>query len=175
MEIAVRFDDFLAALNKRHDDFHALGARLSDHGLNQIPAQFASQSEAENIFDNARLNIAADAETHQRFAGWMMIFFGQLDAEKGWTKQLHLGARRNNSARMLEKLGPDTGFDSIGDYPQINGIGAYLDKLEERNALPQTIVYNLNPADNYALATLPSATSKTAARAKFRWVRAGGF
>ena len=84
----------------------------------------------------------------------MMLFFGQLDAKRGWTKQLHLGALRNNNTRLLKQLGPDTGFDSIGDFPQCQALAAYLDKLDSENALPKTIIYNLNPADNYAFATM---------------------
>ena len=84
----------------------------------------------------------------------MMLYFGRLDAEKGWTKQLHLGARRNNNTRMLRQVGPDKGFDSIGDWPQADALGDYLDRLERENALPKTIIYNLNPADNYVLATM---------------------
>ena len=83
-----------------------------------------------------------------------MLFFGHLDAARGWTKQLHLGARRNNNTRMLERLGPDTGFDSIGDYSQVDALSRYLDWLDRENALPKTVFYNLNPSDNYALATL---------------------
>ncbi len=83
-----------------------------------------------------------------------MLFFGHLDAEKNWTKQVHLGARRSANTRALETLGPDTGFDSIGDWPQINDLGLYLDRLAQEKALPRTIVYNLNPADNYAIVTM---------------------
>jgi glucuronate isomerase len=83
-----------------------------------------------------------------------MIFFGQLDAAKGWTKQLHLGALRNNNARLLRQLGPDTGFDSIGDYPQAETLAAYLDRLDQEKALPKTIIYNNNPANNYVFATM---------------------
>ncbi len=84
----------------------------------------------------------------------MMVFFGHLDAEKGWTKQLHLGALRNASGRGMRMLGPDTGFDSIGDWPQAESLARYLDRLEQENALPKTILYNLNPADNYIFATM---------------------
>jgi glucuronate isomerase len=84
----------------------------------------------------------------------MMLLFGRLDAEKGWTKQLHLGARRGANTRMLQELGPDTGYDSIGDWSQIDALGSYLDRLDQENALPKTIVYNLNPANNYACATM---------------------
>ena len=84
----------------------------------------------------------------------MMVYFGHLDAEKGWTKQLHLGARRNANTRALQSLGRDTGYDSIGDLPQIDALGRYLDRLEQAIALPKMVIYNLNPADNYAFATM---------------------
>jgi glucuronate isomerase len=84
----------------------------------------------------------------------MMLFFGRLDAEKGWTKQLHLGARRGANTRMLAQIGPDTGFDSIGDWPQAEALCAYLDRLERENALPKVIVYNVNPVNNYAFAAM---------------------
>jgi glucuronate isomerase len=83
-----------------------------------------------------------------------MLLFGRLDAEKGWTKQLHLGARRNVNTRMMRTLGRDTGYDSIGDYRQVEGLAWYLDRLEQESALPKTILYNNNPNDNYTLATM---------------------
>jgi glucuronate isomerase len=83
-----------------------------------------------------------------------MLLFGHLDAEKGWTKQLHLGARRSVNTRMLKTLGRDTGYDSIGDYRQVDGLAWYLDRLEQEGALPKTILYNNNPNDNYTLATM---------------------
>ena len=83
-----------------------------------------------------------------------MIFFGHLDAEKGWTKQLHLGAYRNANGRMLNGHGRDMGFDSIGDWPQIQSLGKYLDSLDRAGSLPKTIIYNANPADNYAFAAM---------------------
>jgi glucuronate isomerase len=84
----------------------------------------------------------------------MMLFFGHLDAKRGWTKQLHLGALRNNNTRLLRQLGPDTGFDSIGDFPQAETLARYLDKLDSENSLPKTVIYNLNPADNHVFATM---------------------
>jgi len=95
-----------------------------------------------------------DPDAADRFAGYLMVFFGRLDAERGWTKQLHLGALRNVNTRMQRALGRDTGFDSIGDWPQITRLAAYLDRLDAEGALPKVIVYNLNPADNYAFATM---------------------
>jgi glucuronate isomerase len=148
------FSGFLDALRARHDYFHANGCRLSDHGMNQCPGSFCSPKTAENIFNKARAGQAAAPGDQMSFAGFMMLFFGRLDAEKGWTKQLHLGAMRNNNTRLMQQLGPDTGFDSIGDFPQAAALGAYLDRLDQENALPKTIIYNLNPADNYVFATM---------------------
>jgi len=83
-----------------------------------------------------------------------MLFFGHLDSEKGWTKQLHLGAFRNVNTEKLRKIGPDIGVDSVGDWSQAQSLGAYLARLEDENALPKVVLYNLNPADNYVLATM---------------------
>ena len=146
--------DFTDALRRRHDDFHALGARLSDHGLNRCYADFCSEPAAATIFDRARNGQAAGPVEHAQFASYMMLLFGQLDAEKGWTKQLHLGARRGNSTRGFLQSGPDSGYDSIGDWPQIDALGAYLDALERDNNLPKMVLYNLNPGDFYAFATM---------------------
>lgn len=148
------FPRFLDALKSRHEFFHARGCRLSDHGLNQCPAEFCSTETAAAIFEKARKGRPVSLDEHARFAGFMMLFFGRLDAEKGWTKQLHLGALRNNNTRLMRQLGPDTGFDSIGDFPQANALAAYLDRLDQENALPKTILYNVNPADNYVFATM---------------------
>ena len=84
----------------------------------------------------------------------MMLYFGQLDAARGWTKQLHLGALRNNNSRLFGALGADTGFDSISDMPQARALAGYLDALDRTNQLPKTVLYNLNPADNYVFATM---------------------
>ncbi|HEY1471254.1 MAG TPA: glucuronate isomerase [Candidatus Acidoferrum sp.] len=149
----VKFNDFLDALQQRHDYFHANGARISDHGLARCPADWCTESEAAGIFDSARAGTPATPENQVRFASFLMVFFGRLDAEKGWTKQLHLGALRNANTRLVRQLGPDTGFDSIGDWNQAEALCCYLDRLDQEHALPKTIVYNVNPADNYVLAT----------------------
>jgi glucuronate isomerase len=146
--------DFLAALRRRHDYFHEIGSRLSDHGLNHCYSDFPTDRKAACIFEQTRAGNPASPEEQGQFAAHLMLHFGRFDAERGWTKQLHLGARRNGNTRRLRELGPDTGFDSIGDWPQIDALGAYLDRLDQENALPKTIVYNLNPSDNYAFCTL---------------------
>jgi glucuronate isomerase len=146
--------DLVDALRKRHDFFHQMGGRLSDHGLNTPYADFGSELEAATIFVRARGGQAATPAEQSRFASYLMLVFGRLDAEKGWTKQLHLGARRNNNTRRFLELGTDVGFDSIGDWPQADALGAYLDRLDQEKALPKIVVYNLNPADNYLVATM---------------------
>jgi len=142
------------ALKKRHDDFHAIGGRLSDHGLESCFASECTESEAKQIFDKARSGKAATNEEQQKFGWFMMLYFGHLDAARGWTKQLHLGAMRNTNSRMHSLLGADTGYDSISDAPQARALAGYLDALERTNQLPKMVLYNLNPADNYVLATM---------------------
>ncbi len=146
--------DLTAALRQRHDYFHQMGSRLSDHGINVCYADFGDEKEAAAIFDRARAGQAASPAEQARFASYLMLEFGRMDAEKGWTKQLHIGARRNNNTRFFRQLGADVGFDSIGDWPQADALGAYLDRLDQENSLPKIVVYNLNPADNYMVATM---------------------
>ena len=148
------FGAFISALERRHDYFHAQGCRLSDHGLNHCFADFCSEKVAAGIFQKARQGEPVSALEQSQFASFMMIFFGRLDAKRGWTKQLHLGALRNNNTRLLTRLGPDTGFDAIGDFPQAQALAAYLDRLDAEKSLPKTIIYNLNPADNYVFASV---------------------
>jgi len=148
------FSAFSSALEKRHEYFHSQGCRLSDHGLEHCFADFCSEKAAAGIFDKARRGEMISPLEHSQFASFMMVFFGHLDAKRGWTKQLHLGALRNNNLRLLTQLGPDTGFDSIGDLPQAQALSAYLNKLDSENKLPKTVIYNLNPADNYVFATM---------------------
>ncbi len=148
------FDELLAALEKRHADFHAVGGRLSDHGLNVALASPCSLATARTIFQKVRDGGTPNADEQLGFGSLLMLEFGRWDAKRGWTKQLHLGASRNNNARMYRELGPDSGFDSIGDERQGPSLMRYLSSLDDTDELPKTIVYNLNPADNYMLATL---------------------
>jgi glucuronate isomerase len=147
-----RLAPFLRALEKRHEFFHSQGCRLSDHGMNHCFADFCNEKTAAAIFSKARRGGQVSPLEHSQFASFMMVFFGHLDARRGWTKQLHLGALRNTNNRLLAQLGPDTGFDSIGDFPQAQALAAYLNRLDSDNLLPKTVIYNLNPADNYVFA-----------------------
>ena len=142
------------ALTRRHQAFHEAGCRLSDHGLAYCHAVPCTERDADVIFTHALDGRAASPEEYERFASFLMLFFGHLDHQKGWTKQLHLGARRNVNTRMARTLGRDAGFDSIGDGPQVNALAAYLDALDAEDALPRVIIYNSNPADNHAFATM---------------------
>ncbi|MEM0970884.1 MAG: glucuronate isomerase, partial [Verrucomicrobiota bacterium] len=148
------YADFLEALQVRHQDFHDLGGRLSDHSLDHCYADFCSEAEAARIFDQARRGKAASAEERAKYSANLMLFLGQLDAEKGWTKQLHLGALRNNNRHLFQQIGPDIGCDSMGDWLQGEGLSAYLGKLSELQSLPKMVLYNLNPSQNYLFATM---------------------
>lgn len=147
-------DTFTDALRRRHAYFHQVGSRLGDHGLTHLPVATCTDDQARAIYAKTRRGEATTREEQDRFTVYMMLLFGRLDAEAGWVKQLHLGPIRNNNAWAAEHLGPDTGFDSIGDYPQAQGLSNYLGALAGRQSLPKTILYNVNPRDNYVFATM---------------------
>ncbi|MDB6113315.1 MAG: Glucuronate isomerase, partial [Lacunisphaera sp.] len=130
------------------------GGRLSDHGMETAFADPCTPAEAKAIFDAARHGKAATPADLEQFSSFLMLELGRWDAARGWTKQLHLGALRSANSRLLKKIGPDTGFDSIGDFPQGRALARYLDTLDSTGELPRTVLYNLNPADNYVFATM---------------------
>ena len=153
----------LRALSKRHDYFHWCGCRLSDHGLERCHAAPCNETAAAQIFAKALAQQPISPEERERYRSFLMLYFAHLDAEKGWTKQLHLGARRNVNTSALHVLGSDTGFDTIGDYPQGAALSAYLDVLEMENALPQIVLYNSNPADTPIFAAVAGSFQAGAA------------
>ena len=142
------------AIGERHDYFHACGGRLSDHGLEHIYAEDYTEEQIAKIF--GQLVSGANVSDHKKwqFKSAMLVYFAHLDHAKGWTQQFHLGALRNNNARLLGSLGPDTGFDSIGDFEQAKPLSKFLNHLDSTNQLAKTILYNLNPGDNELLATM---------------------
>jgi len=148
------FQGFLKALDRRHEYFHQMGSRISDHGLNQAFGRGGSKEQAAAVYAAARKGEPVSLEALEAYRGFLMVYFGELDAKRDWVKQLHFGALRNVNTKGFRELGPDTGFDSIGDWPQLEKLAAYLDELESRGKLPKTVLYNLNPADNYAVAAL---------------------
>ena len=148
------FDTFLEALKSRHDFFHEMGGRLSDHGLERCFFAATSKEEAEGVFDRAMSGQSASDAEKEAFGFYLMREFGRWNAQKGWTMQLHVGAIRNNNTRLMQALGPDTGFDSIGDFPQVEKMSHFLDSLDQSNELPKTIIYNINWSDNYAMGSM---------------------
>ena len=144
----------LDALKQRHDFFHSVGGRLSDHGLNYCHANFVNDAEAERIFQQARSGTAASAQEQDQFASNIMLHVGRLNAARGWTMQLHLGPVRNNNSRLAREIGADVGCDSIGDWPQAEPLSRFLDRLDTENALPKTVLYNVNPNANYVFGTM---------------------
>ena len=148
------YSDYLKALKNRHDYFAANGAAVSDHGLEQIYAEDYTDAEINTIFNKIRSGKALDYTENLKFKSAMLIEFAKWDHEKGWVQQYHLGALRNNNARMLSTLGPDTGWDSIGDFSQAKSLAKFMNKLDSTDQLAKTILYNLNPADNDLMATM---------------------
>jgi len=145
---------FLAALEKRVEDFHAIGSRLSDHSFPYCFDDFPSTTEAARIFDAARAGRAASPAEQRQFGAHVMEHLGKLYAAKGWAMQLHIGPLRSNNTRLLKSLGPDIGCDSIGDWKQAAPLSAFLDRLDRDESLPKTILYNNNPMDNLTFATM---------------------
>lgn len=148
------FDDLLTALKNRHDFFHEQGCRLSDHGLETFYAEDFKEGEIKNIFDTVRSGKRVDQNMVNKFKSAMLIYFGIMDYEKGWTQQFHVGALRNNSSRMYNKIGADKGFDSIGDFELARPMSGFFDRLDSEGKLAKTILYNLNPRDNAVMATM---------------------
>ncbi len=147
-------DDLKSALKKRHDFFHEMGGRLSDHGCEYVPANFCDDQTADRIFRQALSGQAASPIELEQFSTELLLFLARLDAEKGWTNQFHTGVWRNNNRRLFSAAGRDIGCDSIADTPQGFSLGRFLDRLDQEGNLPKTIVYNLNPSDNYLVATM---------------------
>ncbi|GAA4381451.1 glucuronate isomerase [Hymenobacter koreensis] len=148
------FYDLETALRVRHDYFAALGCRLSDHGLEQMYSADYTDAEINAIFDKVRSGRTLFGGEIVQFKSAMLVLLAEMDWEKGWTQQYHLGALRNNNARQLRQLGPDTGWDSIGDFTQGQALSRFLDRLDGQDKLAKTILYNLNPADNELFATM---------------------
>ena len=149
-----KYDDYLAALKNRHDFFASNGCNVSDHGLEEIYAEDFTSAEINSIFDKVRAGIEVSLLEQRKFKSCMLLQFAEWDWEKGWIQQYHLGALRNNNSRMLKLLGPDTGWDSIGDFSQATALSKFLNNLDTHNKLTKTIIYNLNPADNELMATM---------------------
>jgi glucuronate isomerase len=148
------FEDYLFALQNRHDFFASMGCSVSDHGLEEIYVEDFTGQEIETIFSKVYGGKELNLLEQRKFKSCMLLHFAEWDWEKGWVQQYHLGALRNNNSRMLSKLGPDTGWDSIGDFSQAAALSKFLNKLDSEDKLAKTIIYNLNPADNELMASM---------------------
>ncbi len=148
------FGTFLDALSKRHTFFHDNGCRLSDHGLEQLFSETLSPEDAQRVF-GLLLQRKTIAPAEARALKTAILHeLAVMDAERGWVQQFHLGALRNTNQRMMRAIGPNTGYDSIGDFPMASAIASFLDRLDAKGTLAKTVLYNLNPGDNALFATM---------------------
>ncbi len=169
------FEDYVLALKSRHDFFHQAGCRLSDHGLEEIYAADYTDAEIKNCFHKIRSGFELDANEIHQFKSAMLVYFAEWDHSKKWVQQYHLGALRNNNSRMLKQLGADTGWDSIGDFSQAKALAKFLNRLDANDQLAQTILYNLNPADNEVMATMIGNFNDGSIAGKIQWGSAWWF
>ena len=149
-----KFADLIAALRNRHDFFSSVGCKLSDHGIEEFYAEDYTTAEIENIFNKVYGGKELTKEEIIKFKSAMLVEGAIMDWEKGWTQQFHYGAIRNNNTRLFNQLGPDTGFDSIGDFTIAKAMSKFFNRLDTNNQLAKTIIYNLNPRDNDLIATM---------------------
>lgn len=163
------YTGFLDALKNRHDFFASMDCSVSDNGLEQLYAEDYTKVEIENIFNKIRSSKVLTLEERLKFKSAMLEMLAIWNHEKGWVQQYHLGALRNNNSRMLQQLGPDTGCDSIGDYPQAQALSKFLNRLDKNDNLAKTIIYNLNPADNEVMATMTGNFNDGSIAGKIQW------
>lgn len=148
------FTDLIAALKQRHDYFEEKGCRLSDHGIEKFYAEEYTIDEINSIYSRIRSDKELNLLEIEKFKSAMLFEFAVMDHEKGWTQQFHYGALRNNNTRLFNQLGPDTGFDSINDMTVAASMSKFLNRLDLKNQLAKTIIYNLNPANNAMVGTM---------------------
>lgn len=171
----ITYSDYITALQQRHAYFAVNGCTVSDHGLEAVYAEDVSEKETELIFNIIRSGKEVSDEQKNKFKSAMLQQFAEWDFEKGWVQQYHLGAMRNNNSRALRTLGKDTGWDSVGDYKQGVNLSRFLSKLDGKNKLAKTILYNLNPADNTLFATMTGNFNDGSVPGKVQWGSAWWF
>jgi glucuronate isomerase len=148
------FADLIQALLSRVDFFDSMGCRASDHGLEHMYYEEGAEKNAEKIFAKFRSGKDGDPDEQSAFRSAVLTQLGRMYQAKGWVQQFHVGALRNNNSRMLRELGPDTGFDSIGDFSHARKMSQFFNHLDNTSQLAKTIIYNLNPADNALFASM---------------------
>ena len=148
------YDEFLIALEGRIKFFNGVGCRVSDHALDYVPCAETTKEEVANIFIKALKGELVNFEEENKYKAFTLKFFGRLYSKLNWTMELHLNAYRNNNTKMMKSIGPDTGFDSMNDSKITAPLSKLLDSLEAEGLLPKTIIYSLNPNDNYTIGAL---------------------
>lgn len=148
------YDQLLQALQVRHDFFASMGCKLSDHGLDTFFAEDCTASEVDSIFKAALSGRRPDKVQADKFRSAILLDLAEMDAKAGWAQQFHIGPLRNNNSKMFAAIGPDTGFDAIGDWSCAQAGHRFFDRLASRDALAKTILYNLNPKDTEVLAVM---------------------
>ncbi|MEO9501462.1 glucuronate isomerase [Nonlabens ulvanivorans] len=169
------YDALLVALENRVDYFHQNGCRLADYGLEQIYHSTTADFNLDTLFQEVRNGKQLSVAQVQYFAGKVMLELSKMYHKRGWAQQFHVGAIRNNNKRLLTQLGPDTGFDSIGDFSHAVSISGYLNELDSTDQLAKTIIYNLNPADNEMIATMVGNFNDGTIRGKVQYGAAWWF
>ncbi len=163
------YDQLCDALQQRISFFHENGCRLCDHGLTHLYAEDFTETEVKSIFKKRRQGQTISKSEAKQFQSALLLFLSETYHNFGWVQQFHLGALRNNNGRMLEKLGPDTGWDSIGDYQQAESLSKFLDTLDGKDKLTKTILYNVNPTFNAVMATMIGNFNDGSVRGKVQW------
>ena len=149
-----KFADMIDALQRRHDFFQAHGCKLSDHGIEEFYDEPYSDAQIEAIFEKALLGQQLSETEVRQYKNCFLTLMAEMDADADWTQQFHYGAIRDNNTRMYELLGPDTGFDSIGEFTTARAMSRFLNKLQMKGKLTRTILYTLNPCANEVIATM---------------------
>lgn len=163
------FQDVIEALQKRHDFFEENGCKLSDHGIEEFYAEDYTDAEINAIFNKVYGGTELTHEEVLKFKSAMMVIFAEMDHESGWAQQFHYGAIRDNNTKMFNLLGPDTGFDSIGQFNTAKAMSKFLNRLVTNDKLTKTIIYNLNPADNEVVATMLGNFQDGTCPGKIQW------
>jgi glucuronate isomerase len=172
----VNVNTLLEALQKRVDYFHAHGCRLADHGLSYLPFMGKNSAKVEQVFAAVLAGNDQEALQYQEeFSACILLELCRMYAQKGWVQQFHLGALRNANSRKLQVNGPDTGYDSIGDFSQTSSMAAFFNELEKTDQLAKTIIYNLNPADNAVFAAMIGNYQQEGIRGKIQFGSAWWF
>lgn len=164
-----KLQDLMDVLEMRHSYFHDHGCRLSDHGLDKLPGHIYSHKKAKKAFKAIRSGQQLTGDQQVGLQGYLLLELARMDHKRGWVQQFHMGALRNNNTKMYEKLGPDTGFDSMGDYSHAEALANLLDTLNQSDQLAKTILYNVNPKDNAVFATMAGNYNEGHIRGKMQW------